>query len=190
MLHYAGQAAEESMSLSAEQIEEVRRRALAALDDAHVALRQEERSRVDVADLIGDFWHSGLVEFVYVNTDRHCAKELVLFPGQTCPEHMHPPVDGRPGKEETLRVRCGEIYLYVEGAPTANALCRPPAGSEDHYTVWHEIRLAPGDQHTLAPETLHWFQAGQTGAVVTEFSTASLDERDVFTDPRIVWDPS
>ncbi len=44
---------------------------------------------------------------VYVNTDRYCAKELVLYPGQTCPEHRHPPFDGTPGKEETFRCRRG-----------------------------------------------------------------------------------
>jgi D-lyxose ketol-isomerase len=36
------------------------------------------------------------------------------------------------------------------------------------------------------PNTLHWFQAGAAGAIVTEFSTRSRDESDVFTDPRIV----
>jgi D-lyxose ketol-isomerase len=33
---------------------------------------------------------------------------------------------------------------------------------------------------------LHWFQAGPEGAVISEFSTQSRDEADVFTDPRIV----
>jgi D-lyxose ketol-isomerase len=33
---------------------------------------------------------------------------------------------------------------------------------------------------------LHWFQAGAEGAVVSEFSSTSRDEYDVFTDPRIV----
>jgi D-lyxose ketol-isomerase len=32
---------------------------------------------------------------------------------------------------------------------------------------------------------LHWFQAGPEGAIVTEFSTRSTDEYDVFTDKRI-----
>jgi len=32
---------------------------------------------------------------------------------------------------------------------------------------------------------LHWFQAGADGAVVSEFSTKSLDEFDIFTDPEI-----
>ena len=33
----------------------------------------------------------------------------LLFPGQTCPEHRHPPFDGTPGKEETFRCRRGTV---------------------------------------------------------------------------------
>jgi D-lyxose ketol-isomerase len=40
-------------------------------------------------------------------------------------------------------------------------------------------------QYTIEPDTLHWFQAGDDGAVVSEFSTQSRDGLDVFTDPRI-----
>ena len=53
------------------------------------------------------------------------------------------------------------------------------------YTVWNEIVLRPGEQYTLAPDILHWFQAGAEGAVVSEFSTRSRDESDIFTDPEI-----
>jgi D-lyxose ketol-isomerase len=49
----------------------------------------------------------------------------------------------------------------------------------------HEIELHPGDQYTIPPDTLHWFQAADEGAVVSEFSSTSRDEFDVFTDPRI-----
>jgi D-lyxose ketol-isomerase len=119
---------------------------------------------------------------VYVNTDRHCAKELVLRPGQTCPEHLHPPIDGTPGKEETFRCRRGEVYLYVEGEPTPRPRSRPPAGI---YTVAREIVLRPGEQHTILAGTKHWFRAGPEGAIVSEFSTASRDELDVFTDPAV-----
>ena len=51
--------------------------------------------------------------------------------------------------------------------------------------MFHEVTLTPGDQYTLTPNTLHWFQAGPEGAIVSEFSTTSRDESDVFTDPRI-----
>ena len=33
-------------------------------------------------------------------------------------------------------------------------------------------------------DTLHWFQAGDEGAIVSEFSTRSYDEFDIFTNPR------
>ena len=120
---------------------------------------------------------------VYVNTDRYCAKELVLRPGQTCPEHRHPPFQGTPGKEETFRCRSGLVYLYVEGDPTREPACTPPPGA---YTVGREIELRPGMQHTIPPGTLHWFQAGPEGAVVSEFSTTSRDELDEFTDANVL----
>ena len=136
------------------------------LADAGVVLTPRERETIEVADFgLGRLEEVGLELVVYVNTDRVCAKELVLFPGQTCPEHRHPPVGGDPGKEETFRCRRGSVRLHVDG--------------------YGEVLLGPGDQFTIPPDTLHWFQAGEDGAIVSEFSTRSRDESDVFTDPRI-----
>ena len=56
---------------------------------------------------------------------------------------------------------------------------------KDYITCFHEIVLNPGEQYTLKPDTFHWFQGGPEGAVVSEFSTTSTDEKDQFTDPRI-----
>lgn len=108
-----------------------------------------------------------------------------MTPNQTCPEHRHPTIEGQPGKEETFRCRAGTVSLFVPGETTAHPKAVPPKGDEAYYTVFHEVVLNPGDQYTLSPNTLHWFQAGPLGAVVSEFSTASHDESDVFTDPRI-----
>ena len=168
------------------ELEVARERAAAALADAGVVVTAAERASIEVADFgLSRLDEIGLQLVVYVNTERVCAKELVLFPRQTCPEHRHPPIDGSPGKEETFRCRSGVVYLYVEGTPTADPACRPPKFRADAFTVWHEIELRPGEQHTIPPNVLHWFQAGDDGAVVTEFSTTSTDELDVFTDPRI-----
>jgi D-lyxose ketol-isomerase len=146
---------------------EARERAAAMLADAGIVLTPAEREAIEIADFgLGDLERYGLQIVVYVNTERVCAKELVLFPGQTCPEHRHPPVDGEPGKEETFRVRRGSVRLWVDGAG--------------------EVVLQPGEQQTITPDTLHWFEAGPEGAIVSEFSTRSRDEVDVFTDPRIV----
>jgi D-lyxose ketol-isomerase len=172
--------------ITARELKLTQRRALKSLRRAGITLTKAERGRIEVADFgLGDLGNTGLELLVYVNTSRVCAKELVLFPHQTCPEHKHPRVGGRPGKEETFRCRYGTVYLYVPGRRTSRQRCRPPAGSEGYDTVWHEIRLRPGEQYTLMPETLHWFQAGGKGAVVSEFSTRSVDEADIFTDPSI-----
>lgn len=39
-----------------------------------------------------DLERTGLQLVTYVNTERCCAKEMVLFAGQTCPEHRHMPL--------------------------------------------------------------------------------------------------
>jgi D-lyxose ketol-isomerase len=146
---------------------EARERAAAMLAEAGIVLTPAEREAIEVTDFgLGRLEEIGLQLVVYVNTERVCAKELVLFAGQTCPEHRHPPVDGGPGKEETFRCRRGTVHLHLEGTD--------------------ELVLRPGDQQTIPPDTLHWFQAGADGAVISEFSTQSRDEADLFSDPRIV----
>ena len=165
------------------ELQEAQLYAAAKLAEAGVVLTDDERDSIEVADFgLSRLDETGLQILVYVNTDRYCAKELVLKPRQTCPEHRHPPVDGTPGKEETFRCRSGLVYLYVDGDPTPDPACAPPPGE---YTVRHEIALRPGMQHTIPPGTLHWFQAGPDGAVVSEFSTTSRDDLDEFTDERV-----
>lgn len=162
------------------------------LNDAAIALQDDEKKQIEYAAFgLGHFASEGLGLIVYVNTDRYCAKELIMLPQQTCPEHRHPTVHlegGRtePGKMETFRCRRGLVYLYVEGDGEQSAIASTlPAGSEAYYTVFHEITLKPGQQYTIPLNTLHWFQAGPEGAIVSEFSSTSRDELDIFTDPRI-----
>ncbi len=162
-------------------------RTLEYFQRAGIVLTPDEIGRIEIADLgLGELEQTGLELITYVNTDRVCAKELVLFPGQTCPEHRHPPTPATgPGKEETFRCRWGLVYLYVPGEPAAAPHAQPPAHRRAHYHVWHEIMLRPGEQYTILPDTLHWFQAGPDGAVVSEFSTHNDDRGDVFSDPDI-----
>lgn len=168
------------------QFEKARKKALEYFETAGIILTEEEKDNIEVADFgLGELESTGIELITYVNTDRCCAKELILFPYQTCPEHRHPPINGNPGKEETFRCRWGKVFLYVEGSPAANPKTKPPKGREKTYTVWHEIELSPGQQYTLFPDTKHWFQAGPQGAVVSEFSTQSMDEADIFTDEDI-----
>ncbi len=172
--------------LTQAQVDGARQRAAEILDRAGIALTPRERDTIEVADFgLSRLEQIGLEVVVYVNTARTCAKELVLFPRQTCPEHRHPPFDGTAGKEETFRCRTGVVYLYTEGEPSGCASARIADGDRAAFTVWREIVLEPGDQYTIQPNTLHWFQAGDEPTIVTEFSTTSRDELDVFTDPRI-----
>ena len=172
--------------MSSPDVDRARHRAAEMLSRVGFVITPDELARIEVADFgLADLQRTGLQLLTYVNTDRYCAKELMLFPGQTCPEHRHPRVDDEPGKEETFRCRWGTVRLYVDGPATAQRGARPPAGTEAYYTVFHEIVLGPGEQFTIPPDTLHWFQAGAEGAVVSEFSSTSRDELDVFTDPRI-----
>lgn len=86
---------------------------------------------------------------------------------------------------ETFRCRWGKVFLYVEGEASKQIQGIVPIGSEPYYTVFHEIELSPGEQYTIFPGIKHWFQAGDEGAVVSEFSSTSRDEFDIFTDIRV-----
>lgn len=167
-------------------------RTLEFLQLAGMVLTDDERQRIEIASFgLPDYPISGLQLLTYVNSPRYCAKELVLFPGQTCPEHLHPPFAGTPGKQETFRCRWGEVYLFVDddnltpNDASGSKVCQVPEGSEAWYTCTRYILLKPGEQYTIAPNTRHWFQAGDKGAVVSEFSSESRDELDIFTDPRV-----
>jgi D-lyxose ketol-isomerase len=151
--------------ITREELSEARSYAAEQLAEAGIVVTETERESIEVADFgLSRLREQGLMLLVYVNTDRYCAKELVLYPGQTCPEHRHPPFDGTPGKEETFRCRRGSVVLRVGG---------------------REVELRPGDQVTVPPDTPHSFTAGPEGAVVSEFSSTSRDELDVFTDPDV-----
>jgi D-lyxose ketol-isomerase len=155
---------------------------------AGIVITPEEEKRVEIADFgLGKVEEIGLQLLTYVNTERCCAKEMVLRPFQTCPEHTH--IDGVEngvpyvGKEETFRVRYGVCYLYVNGEGKKEDIqAKLP---DTTVTVFHEIVLKAGDQYTMHPNTKHWFQAGKDGAIISEFSTKSRDESDVFEDKAI-----
>jgi D-lyxose ketol-isomerase len=177
---------EKAGSITGEQVQAARKRAARMLSEAGIVLTPKELAKIEVVDFgLGDLERVGLEIVTYINNERYCAKELVLFPGQTCPEHRHPDGPDWRGKMETFRVRWGTVYLYGPGEPAPRLRAVVPAGAEEWYTVRHERVLRPGDQFTLPPDTRHWFQAGGEGAIVSEFSSTSRDDRDIFTDPRI-----
>lgn len=171
--------------MKAEIYERQRKAAVNFFEKAHIVLTAEEKKRIEVADFgLNRVEEIGLQLAVYINTERVCAKEMVLLPHQTCPEHRHIGTASSLGKEETFRCRYGKVFLYVEGdGNKENIKATLPNG---YFTVFKEIVLMPAEQYTIYPDTKHWFQAGENGAVISEFSTRSTDETDVFTDPDII----
>src|SRR5438093_11868253 len=118
---------EETHMISKEKFVKAQQQPREYLSRAGIVITPEEAANIEVADFgLNELDDTGLELVVYVNTNRVCAKELVLFPRQTCPEHYHPPVAGEPGKEETFRCRWGEVYLYVPGEATPNPKGRTP----------------------------------------------------------------
>ena len=174
-----------------EEVEKAKSKAARLLEKAHVVITPRERENIEVSDFgLGDLDNVGLLVVVYENNDRYCAKEIVLLPRQICPEHRHPPVGGKgPGKRETFRCRWGEAYLYMEGKPSRRIRAHIPYQYRDQFTVWRQIVLRPGDQYTIPADTLHWFQAGPNRTVISEFSSMSVDQADIWTDPQLLRTP-
>lgn len=162
--------------------------ALEYYEKAGIILTDLEKQELEIADFgLGMVDRVGLQLVVYINTERVCAKEMVLTPYQVCPEHRHVDTDGQQGKEETFRCRYGKVYLYTDGEGSKEEIDIPLPFTDT--TVYHQTVLLPGQQFTIMPGTLHWFAAGEEGAVISEFSTRSTDHTDYFTDRRIVRAP-
>ena len=173
--------------MNAQELTQQRAAAAEYFRKAGIVLSREEEESIEVADFhLGRVREIGLQLVTYINTDRVCAKEMVLLPHQVCPEHRHIPTNGREGKEETFRCRYGKVYLYTGADCSAGAeqIQTPLPGTP--VSVFTETVLLPGQQYTIQPGMLHWFAAGEEGAVISEFSTHSTDETDEFTDPDII----
>ena len=109
-----------------EEVEQLQAEAAEFLSKVDIAISEQEQKSMEVADFgLNDIRNVGLEIVLYENNDRYCAKELILFPRQMCPQHRHPRVnENNPGKQETFRCRWGEVYLYVEGVDTKSKGCR------------------------------------------------------------------
>ncbi|HBU11392.1 MAG TPA: D-lyxose/D-mannose family sugar isomerase [Clostridiales bacterium] len=168
--------------------EEARLKAIEYFDKAHIYLNDEEKKNLEIADMgLGRLDEFGIEIHIYINTERYAAKEMVLFPGQICPEQIHPPFEGDIGKEETFRVRMGTLYVYTEGGGAITDIkAKIPEDKRDAFHVFNETVLNVGDQCTLKPGVMHWICGGPEGCVVSEFSSRNMDEYDIYADPEVV----
>ena len=171
--------------ITAEKAAAARDRAFSMFRKAGVPIREDERDSIEIADFgLGRFDEEGMHLFTIVSNRRYAAKALALAPLQTEPEHWHPPVEGDPGKQETIRVAWGTLRFYLPGPDTVEHGFVPP-GREDVFTCRNETVMTMGDQLTLEPGQPHWFQAGPEGAVLYTFSSTARDVLDGFTDPAV-----
>lgn len=169
-----------------EQIE-ARDRAAQMIRDAGIIISKTEIDQMDVADFgLSNLKKEGAQIVSLIDTDKVAARVIAQFPGQTEPEHWHTGFDGYEGKQETLRMIAGELYLYLPGEETANSKGRVPEGKESVYTARREIIMKPCDTITMPVGQKHWFQAGPEGAVFYTISTLAVDSKDPFTDPAVV----
>ena len=66
---------------------------------SQLILTEQELNNIEFADFgLNNIENEGLNLIIYINTDRYCAKEMVLLPNQTCPEHRHPDINNRDRK--------------------------------------------------------------------------------------------
>ncbi len=161
-------------------------KALRMIDAAGIQLSESERTKITAADFgLSRLRNEGIQILTMFETDRVAGKILVLLPNQTIPEHWHPAVGDDPGKEEIIRAISGDLYFNIPGEDTLKRGFIVD-GKEDHYTMRNEVVLLPGEQLILPPGTKHWFQAGESGAVMYSFSTTVRDILDQFSDPDVV----
>ena len=167
------------------EMKKLQERAALLMQQAGIRLTEAEINKIDTVDFgLSRPETEGAEILTMVQTDRISVKLMALFPGQTLPEHWHPPVGSDPGKEETVRMVWGTVYFYVEGPDTLQKGFIVE-GKEGVYRLRHELVLQPNDQLTFPPGQKHWFQAGSEGAVLYSFSSVARDVLDGFTDPAI-----
>ena len=95
-------------------IEERQEWTFTQMQNAGIVLTSEEKENIEVSDFgLSNLDEIGIQLLVYVNTERVCAKEIVLLPNQVCPEHKHVSVQGNLGKEETFRCRKGTVLSLI-----------------------------------------------------------------------------
>lgn len=172
--------------ITREEYLRARRDAAEAIRKSGIVISDEEVEKMDVADFgLSRLSVEGAQIVELVGTDKIAMRVIYLKPGQTEPEHWHIGFDGYEGKQETIRVISGELYLYLAGDDNICA-GKIPEGQEQYYTSRNEHVMHAADTLTMPPLQKHWFQAGSEGCVFYTCSTLAVDAKDPFTNPNIV----
>ncbi|MDP7636925.1 MAG: D-lyxose/D-mannose family sugar isomerase [Phycisphaerae bacterium] len=105
----------------------------------------------------GDFRNLGLAVIIRVSEVEYASKWLVLFPGQTCPNHYHEKIN------ETFFIMKGAVTMWANGEQT---------------------QMKAGDQITMKPGTWHKFTS-RDGAVIEEVTNRQYPDDSIFEDRSI-----
>jgi D-lyxose ketol-isomerase len=143
-----------------------------------------EQKAMEISDFgLGNLRSEGFAFIDILRSARLRITLIALLPNQALPQHVHPPYEGEPGKEETIRVLTGQTKVYIKGNPTAPGLLIP-AGKDPFYTARQEIFLISGGQFTVPPGIEHWFQGGPEGSVNICFQNRVDENKNRFRDPK------
>lgn len=148
-------------------------------------ISKNELEMLEVNDLgLGDIRKEGFAFIDILRTNRLRITILMLLPNQSLPQHVHPPYEEEIGKEETIRVIFGQTKVYSAKDNQEHDPILIPTGKEKYYTARHETKLEQGQQFTVTPNTNHWFQGGNEGAVNICFQNRVDETRNIFFDPK------
>ena len=90
----------------------IRERAAEFYKNADIVITEAEKANIEVADFgLNDIENTGLQLITYINTDRVCAKEMVLSPDRPVPsicihQSMVFPARRRPSAAAAVRFIC------------------------------------------------------------------------------------
>jgi len=139
---------------------------------------------------LGHFTEVGLAAFQFMNEEKgnYLQMDLFLLPNQMLPEHYHLKTDKAREKMEGWLCRYGRSYVYGEGPRTENMHAKIPAFEKEWVSVFHEVRINPGQSaHLARPTSRHWQFAGPEGVILTEVGTFHDGAGVRHSDPKIVF---
>jgi D-lyxose ketol-isomerase len=148
-------------------------------------LKGEEFWAVDFG--LGRFTEVGMAGLIWVNDEEYNyqGNDMYLLPGQRIPEHGHDKTAIAGPKLESWLVRYGTVDIYGEGNPTPGADADIAEEDKQIWIAKTKKKLLPGQVGRLeGAETMHWMQAGDEGAIVSEFSTFHDGNALKFSNPN------
>ncbi len=137
---------------------------------------------------LGKFTEIGMGGIFWLNLkeENYFAHEIYLLPGQSIPEHRHMATPNAAAKRESWHVRHGWVRLFAEGESTPGVEEWIPSTHQQCIQSKAMSRLMAGEvAHMGGPEQWHFMQAGDQGAVVTEYATYHDGDGLQFTHPKV-----